>query len=283
LSYDRQHLFADLARLMRSPIARPFLGIALVLGASRTLLAAANTSCRRCRWSAETARKSLHVGMGTLLLACPWVFDQNWPVVVLAGVYVALLLARQILPPLRYHVAGVIYGVPRQSRGEYYFPVIVAALFTLSRGDVLCYCVALGLLVYADAAAAIVGTRYGLTRFTVGQGCKSLEGCAAFAATAFVVAHVPLLLSGRVSAAASLLISANLAIATTAIEAACWRGFDNLAVPLLGFVVLRALLQMQVRWLAVCLVGGAALLAFTLLAMRAVRLNGGAGVLSSDA
>ena len=219
------------------PPMPPWLGIAAILGASRLLLAAGNEYTRRRHPSPETARKALHIGMGTIFLACPWLFDRSWPVLLLAAIYLSLLVARLYFTPLQYHVAGIIYGVQRQSLGEYYFPVSVAMLFTLSHGDALLFCVPLALLIYADAAAALVGIRYGSRRFAI-LGGKSLEGCAAFAVTAFFTTHVPLLLSGRLSPTASLLAAGIIALMGAVVEALCLNGLDNVLVPLLAFVLL---------------------------------------------
>jgi phytol kinase len=216
-----------------------------VLAASRALLALANLACRRGHLRGEAARKSLHVGMGTLFLACPWLFGNDArPVIALAATYVALLFAARHCPMLRRHVRGVIYAVERTSWGEYGFPACVAILYWLARGDRLQFGVPLALLTYADAAAALVGTRYGSIRFvTPGGGRKSLEGSAAFAVAAFLLTHVPLLLSGRVGAGASLAIAAGVAVLTAAAEALCWSGIDNLVVPMLALAMLHLRLK----------------------------------------
>jgi phytol kinase len=160
----------------------------------------------------------------------------------LAAIFVSLLIARLYSPPLQYHVAGVIYGVERNSLGEYYFPLIAAILFSIANGDMLLYAIPLSLLVYADAAAALVGTRYGTWHFPTSAGArKSLEGSAAFVVTAFLTTHVPLLLAGRVSATVSLLIAILIAVFGAAIEVFCWNGLDNVAVPLVAFAILRML------------------------------------------
>jgi phytol kinase len=225
------------------PIAlRPWLGIALTLASARGLLATANAVRRRCLLKPELARKSLHVGMGTIFLCWPWLFGHDaWPTWLLAACFVALLFAGALFPPLRYHVAGVIYAVDRRSMGEYCFPIAAAALYTASGGDPVLFCVPLALLTYADATAALVGARYGTIRFRTPGGHKSFEGCAAFAVCAFLLTHVPLLLAMRVTPLESLLIAASVALLCTAVEAGCWSGLDNLAVPMMAFVLLRAL------------------------------------------
>jgi phytol kinase len=221
---------------------RPWLGIALTLAWARGLLATLNVACRRCPFTPELARKALHIGMGTIFMLWPWLFGHDLsPAWLLAACFVGLLLAGQLLPPLRYHVAGVIYAADRSSVGEYCFPIAAAVLYTLSAGDPMLFCVPLALLTYADAMAALVGARYGTIRFRTPGGRKSFEGCTAFAVCAFLLTHVPLLLAARVTPLESLLIAASVALLCTAVEAGCWSGLDNLAVPMMAFVLLRAL------------------------------------------
>lgn len=226
---------------MNSDLLKPCLGVAAFLAAARLLLAAVCWHARRFRPPPELSRKALHVGMGTLFLACPWLFDQAWPVFTLAGCFVGLLLARHVFPPLQRHVEGVIYGVRRASVGEFYFPVAAALLFALSAGDAASYCIPLSLMAYADAAAAVIGRRYGLWQYRTIGGPKSVEGSAAFATVGFLLAHTLLtLLVPTIPSAPAVLIALNVALIGTLCEALAPYGLDNLAVPLISFLVLRA-------------------------------------------
>jgi phytol kinase len=115
----------------------------------------------------------------------------------------------------------------------------IAVILGASR--LLLYTIPLSLVVYADAAAALIGSRYGTWHFPTTGARKSVEGSAAFVVMAFFTTHVPLLLAGRVSAAASLLIAILIAVFSAAIEVLCWNGLDNVAVPLIAFAILRML------------------------------------------
>lgn len=222
-----------------SPSIAPWLGIAILLAATSLLLAASSAYVRRRNPHGEISRKILHVGIGTILLTCPWLFDRPWPVVLLATIYVGLLRARLYFAPLRYLVAGVIYGVERQSKGEYYFPIIVAGLFACANGNRLLFLIPLLQLVYADAAAALIGTHYGTIHFHTPGGRKSVEGSTAFALTAFITTLVPLLITTETPPGKSLLIAAIISVLGAVVEAYSWNGFDNVAVPLAAFLILR--------------------------------------------
>jgi len=203
----------------------------------------------------------LHVGMGTIFLSWPWLFHGPVPVAILAVSFAGLIFARRVCPSLDAHVAGVIYGVGRTSYGELWFPVSACLLFTLSRGDWLLFCAPVALLAYADAAAAILGTRYGRARL---RGGKSVEGCLACCAVAFVTTHVLLSLDGRAAPVKAVLVAVEVAILTMVLEAASPAGLDNLTVPLAGWGLLRTLPQtstaLLLGWLAVSVAVSVALL-----------------------
>ena len=190
---------------------------------------------------AELARKLMHVSLGLLTLTFPWLFDQAWPVfVVCGGIAIWLILVRR-LTLVRSHFGGAI-EVERVSWGEVYFPIGVAALFVLSAGDPILYCVPLAILTLADTAAALVGSEYGHWRFTTLEGGKkSAEGSIAFFLVAYFAVHVPLLLASQVERIDVLLVAVTLALLVTVFEAIAWRGLDNLFIPIGGFVLLREL------------------------------------------
>jgi phytol kinase len=199
----------------------------------------------------ELARKLLHVAMGVILCPLPWVFDSAGPVVALCAVYVGLLAGRRYLAALDNHVSGVLDGVGRKSLGEFLFPITVAAVFVAARGDRAAYLIPLLVLTFADAAAAVVGRRYGTVRYPTPGGCKSLEGSLAFAVVTFAAVHLPLLLMGRAGAWESVLVAVVMALGLAVVEALATGGWDNFLVPTGALVMLKALAGTAVPPLAV--------------------------------
>ena len=193
---------------------------------------------QRRRVHSETVRKALHVLMGMVALSFPAVFETAAPVVWLAGLSLALMLALRHMPWLRQRFGDVLHSVGRRSYGEVCFPVAVCALFIGSGGGGVGYTIPLLLLTFADPAAALVGVRLGRTRFASFGGAKSGEGSLAFFVVALPCVVLPLGLVGTPLAAA-LLTALAIAGAATFIEAASGRGLDNLLVPLCGFMLLR--------------------------------------------
>ncbi len=232
----------------------------------------------------ELTRKLVHVCMGLVTLTFPWVFDETWPVTTLAVLAVAALLALRLVGALRERFGSVLGGVGRVSLGEVYFPTAVAVLFWLYRREprdpperaLVLYCVPLLLLTLADAVAALIGLAYGRHKYATADGFKSFEGSTAFFTCAFFCVHVPLLLGTDTGRAESLLIAVLLAWLATLFESIAWNGLDNLALPLVSFLILRMDLGLSVEDLMMRLGVTAALTALLLLYQPRTTLAGSA-------
>jgi phytol kinase len=205
--------------------------------------------------AAEFSRKLLHVAMGLILCPLPWLFDHFWPVALLSATYIALLIARRYLVALDNHVAGVIDGVGRKSVGEFLFPVTVALLFFLAGHDRAVYLAPMLVLSLADAAAAVIGRRYGMCPYPAPGGCKSLEGSLAFAITAFASTHLTLLLIGTTGRVESVLLAVIISLSLTVVEAFVTGGWDNLLVPLGAWGILKVLADVSAGSLALVAAG----------------------------
>ena len=219
----------------------PLLGMLIVALALGALLGGLRLWQVRRKPHPELARKLLHVGMGVVTLSFPWLFEQVWPVATLAVLAVgALLVVRHT------SLGGVMHEVKRESAGEMYFPIAVAAVFYLSKGVAVLYVIPVMLLTLADAVAALIGVRYGLVKFdTFDGGRKSLEGAVAFFMVAFLCTHVTLLLTAYVERVETLLIGLEIGFLVMLVELVAWRGLDNLFIPLFSFALLYNLEYLQ--------------------------------------
>ena len=90
----------------------------------------------------------------------------------------------------------------------------------------------------ADAAAALVGRRYGAVRYEVEGARKSLEGSLVFLVVAFLAIHLPILLMTDLPRPVCVLAALLVALLVTGFEAISLGGADNLFVPLGVVVVL---------------------------------------------
>lgn len=216
----------------------PWHGMALIggiLGGCGVVILALH---RRFDLHPELSRKFVHVAIGVVAALLPWIFRDLWPVGLLCAITFVGLLSVKWVPALRATAGPVLHAVKRHSYGDLCFPVAVFLLFAMARHQPIFYLVPMLLLALADAAAALVGVRYGLTRLETGRTPKSLEGSFAFFVVAFFCAHVPLLLGTSIGRLESLLLAATLALLTMMIESIAWSGLDNLLIPLLAHAIL---------------------------------------------
>jgi phytol kinase len=235
----------------------------LVLGAGLLVMLGSIEALRR-RFDLETehTRKMAHLLGGIALVSLPWLFTTA---VVPAGLAVAFLGVlgvskwRGWLPS--------VHGIQRRSSGAHLFPVAAFTTFVLSDGDPLLYAVPMLILAVSDAAAALVGRRFGRRLYRVSDQTRSLEGSSAFLVTAFAVT-APALVLGGVSAAVAVPLALVVALLLTGVEAICTGGFDNLVIPLAALFVLGAFgdLPAPVLWGYVVVVAG--LLGFAFVSFR---------------
>ncbi|MBI4640341.1 MAG: hypothetical protein HY731_06585 [Candidatus Tectomicrobia bacterium] len=242
-----------------------YLGIILVVLSIVGLTAGLRLYQGRYSPHPEFVRKLMHMGSGLVALTLPWLFDRSWPVLFLSIVAFVVMLMGRYSREFKRCVGSAIGSVARESLGEVYFPLGIGLLFLFSRGDLLLYSIPLLILTFADAVAALVGVYYGVLRYTTAEGEKSVEGSAAFFLVAFFSAHIPLLLFTDTGRTESLLIALFLGLLLMIIEAAAWRGLDNLFIPTVGFFMLKASLEMSIVELAIHVAVTGILLIFVLL------------------
>jgi len=251
----------------------PWTGIALTLSALGLLFLGIRALQMRYRLHGELSRKAVHIGMGLVCAAFPWMFHEPWPVVLLAGLSIGMLLAIRLLPGLSERFLPVLGGESRCSLGEYVFPVAVALVFVLSEGEALPYTVAILTLTIADAAGALVGLRYGLSKFRTDEGEKSAEGSLAIFISTFFIAHVPLLLFSETGRAESLLTALAVALLVTFVEAVSLRGIDNLIIPLTTFFLIEMYPERTMPELAMRVIVLVGLVGMTLVSRNRTTLN----------
>lgn len=216
----------------------PWLGMSLVSCAFVALMLLACWLHAHGKAGPEGTRKLLHIGMGIVTATFPWLFRESWPVLVLTGGFVVLLMAFRKLSWLREKVGHILCGVDRPSYGEIYFPVMVGFLFVVSEGRWSEYLIPLLVLTLADAAAALVGKRIGRIHYLGDEGSKSWEGSLVFIAVAWICVMVPLRLSG-VDWVHAALTALCIATVTMLLEACAWRGLDNVFIPVAALLMTR--------------------------------------------
>ena len=224
----------------------------------------------------EVARKSVHVLMGLVCAAFPWIFERPLPVWVAAMLVTVLLGLLRIIPCLKRGVGSTLHGVTRLSYGEVLFAPAVASVFQLARADAYLHAIPIGILTIADAAGGLAGTRWGRHQYGSGDGRKTVLGSTVFLVAAFLCTVLPLVVGGRTDLNHALWIGLTLATLAMMAEGIADRGFDNLVIPLLSYFVLQRLLGLEFPALAGVFFAAACLLLLVLCASPWSTLNGGA-------
>ena len=181
--------------------------------------------------SAELSRKSVHFAGGLLVLAFPWIFDNRWTVICLVSVFAFLIWATE-----RVGLLKSVHGVARKTKGGLFYPLAVALLFVLAYDNPAFYLVAALTLIVSDAAAALLGTAYGTTTYSVEEDQRSLEGSISFLVITFLV--VPLLLMTDIDRGVSVILAVLISLIVTLLEGVSLRGSDNFIVPMATFYLL---------------------------------------------
>ena len=187
----------------------------------------------------EWSRKIIHIAMGCIALAFPFIFVSRWSVVLLGFVAIGVLLALRHIKTLRQGIGTALLGVSRKSFGEIYFVISIMVVFFLHQSPFE-YIIAIAVLTFADSIAALVGISYG--RHTIAQAeedAKSSEGSIIFFMVAFICALVPLQLMTEIGRAEVLVISFLIGLLAAMIEMVAKNGNDNLLLPLLTYSILR--------------------------------------------
>lgn len=241
---------------------------AVVCGVIGVLLALAEAWHRWKQPPVEWTRKFAHFGGGLVVAAFPWLFRSPLTVLALGVVFAGVLAGGGRLGLLR-----GIHGVERRTHGDLFYLAAVCVLFWAGHGEPVFYLISVLVLVVADSAAALLGSRYGKWSYNVGEERRTLEGSGVFLLTAFLSAHLPLLLLTELDRSSCVLVALYVAVLATGLEAIGRRGSDNLMVPLATFALLARAVGSPAWWLGaqLLLLGGIGAL-FGLAAWRTRRL-----------
>ena len=195
-----------------------WIALVIVIGESTRRLSGA---------SPELTRKIVHVGVG--IWALPTALYFNSPV------WAALCpLTFVVLNALSYYyrLMPVIEVEGRGSPGTIYFPLVFAGLILVlwpmgARAASVAGLYAMG---FGDAAASVVGQRWGRHRYRIGKVEKSWEGSMALFIAAFLAIYLAtqILMPHR----STWLPSLGAALAAALAEAPAGHGLDNLTVPI---------------------------------------------------
>ena len=186
----------------------------------------------------ELKRKSLHIAVGFTALAFPLFLTSVWMVLSAITIVLCWMAAVRIVPALRKRFGCVLHDADRESFGEVYFGFAIACLLMLPQPGLVHYAAPILILTLADSAAAIAGRAWPVGPLRGLTSGKTMSGCIAFALTAFIVTFALLTWFAPVDSTRIIAVSLITAIVSAYTEAISPRGFDNLTVPAIAWLVL---------------------------------------------
>jgi phytol kinase len=213
-------------------IARDVALIFLSVGLLVAVIAAVALAARRFHIGPEIKRKIVHVATGGYALTLPLTFTDRWPVMLLLGVSIPVMLLLRSRFLVATEFGAVLHSVERRSYGEIYLSLAVGFIFFRSAGQPILYILPILVVTLSDAAAALVGTEYGRRLFRVEGGTKSLEGVATFFVVTWLVSMILLLLMSDAPRENVIVLGLLIAAFGALVEAQSWQGLDNLFVPI---------------------------------------------------
>lgn len=208
-------------------VAMAFGSVAVLLG----LMALVRRLAGTCGLGAEVQRKLVHMGTGLFALSLPWMFPDRWPIYMLIAITLVVMLFLRLPGVARAGLGAALHSVERRSYGDILLAIAVGLCLFLAEDRLFLYVLPIAVLTLADAAAALAGSTYGKRFFRVEDGMKSVEGCAVFFAVTLVISVLCLSLMTPMVHANIVVLSLMVAGFGTLVEAASWRGFDNLFLP----------------------------------------------------
>ena len=164
----------------------PALTIAGSLALLVAVLALTSRLVTRFHIPPETARKLIHVSLGAYCLAMPAFVTELWEVAAICGSALGLLVYVRTRTEKSGGLGRGLHGITRDSYGELLFALAIVLLFYLKKDQIIAYELPLSILTLCDAAAALVGSRYGRLLFRIEDGHKSWEGTTIFFLTAWI-------------------------------------------------------------------------------------------------
>ena len=185
----------------------------------------------------DLSRKIIHVGIGTWIVPTALLFDSPYWAAALPAVFVVLNAVSY-----RFKLVRAMDEEAGDNLGTILFPLSFALLIVLfwnQEGGRAALTAGILVLAWGDAAAALIGKRWGKHRYRVGSGYRSWEGSFAM----FVFSGLAIFVAGQWLGADSYSIAAivgGAALATILEGTSLW-GLDNLFVPLGTTLLLRGL------------------------------------------
>lgn len=187
-------------------------------------------------YSSDFTRKVIHISVGMLTWAVPFLFDSPW-------YYIAPCLAFAVLNFLdwRFGFVSAMSSSSQANLGTVYFPITTAIVTYIFWSQPPLLVAAMMPLTWGDGMAPIIGRAYGKRKYTILGHTRSIEGSLAFFAFGFFFTWLALwLMPGmpELTPLTALAPAGITLILATLTEAISPYGLDNLTVTAIATLVL---------------------------------------------
>jgi phytol kinase len=201
------------------------LPIIVSLFAIFSLLVVCEILWRRGNFEPETARKLIHILVGSFIAF--WPLYMSWQTIQL----LSLALFIGVFLSYEFGVFGAIHHTRRRRAGELWFPLGVG-LTALLTVQPWIFCIAILHLSIADGLAAVVGSRWGWKHYQIGEHTRSFFGSLAFLMTSLALCASAYIFLREELPGVSLAVFAIIPFLSTAVESISRKGLDNIFIPL---------------------------------------------------
>lgn len=207
------------------------LAIVLSLGIIFALLVISEFLWRKGQLEPETARKSIHIIVGSFIAF--WPLYMSWQTIQL----LCLAMFLGVLTSYQFGVFGAIHKVKRRTSGELWYPLGIglASLLTIQPWI---FTVAILHLSLADGFAAVVGKKYAIRHYQIGLHTRSFLGSFTFLMISLGLCMFAFFVLRGELPGVSLAVFAVAPFLFTAVESISRHGLDNVFIPLSVVVVL---------------------------------------------
>ena len=198
------------------------------------LFASGEFMYHKLKLKAELTRKYVHFLTGFLTLLFPFMLNNHWFVLLLCGLFAALLILSK-----RLKLLPSINNINRESTGSFLYPVVVYSCYFIS--DLLeakiYFYIPILILAVADPFAALFGKKWPSGQYTIFGHSKTLVGSIAFFVCSLITVTITFWLNGFLIYQIIPIIF-SLAFSTTMVEAISHKGYDNLTIPGIALLIL---------------------------------------------
>jgi len=209
-----------------------FISLVYIFG----LIGLAELLRRKRGYDSGFTRKVIHIGVGMLAWALPFIFQEPWLFIVACVAFMVINLL-----DWRYGFFAAMSSSSRSNLGTVYFPLAAAVVAYLYWDTPPIMVAALMPLTWGDGLAPVIGNRYGRHRYTIQGTERSLEGSVGFFIAAFVATWLALWIIPGMPAltpAEALLPALVVAFFTAIVESITIWGLDNLTVTATAMIIL---------------------------------------------